>query len=115
MLQKQIDELMKLNSERNKKLGVENQKQYGWRPYYRTDGVSVEKGETGDIILKKATTICNEAELGIPDDVIDGAHLVGNEYIYKFKNTNYKSIIMCLSSSNIKLVLLKEKFKIALR
>lgn len=32
MLQKQIDKLMKLNSKKNKKLGIKNQKQYGRRP-----------------------------------------------------------------------------------
>ena len=95
MLQKQIDKLMKLNSKKNKKLGIKNQKQDGRRPGYRTDGVLVDKGETRECVLIKATAICSKAELGILDVVIDGAHLVGNQYIYKSKNTNYKDIIAC--------------------
>ena len=76
MLQKQIDELMKLNSKKNKKLGIKNQKKYGRWPCYRTDGVPVEKGETSEGVLKKAIAICNEAELGIPDVAMEGLILL---------------------------------------
>ena len=44
MLQEQIDELMKLTSEKHKKLGIKDQKHYGWQPCHRADIVLVEKG-----------------------------------------------------------------------
>ena len=52
---------------------MKNQKHYGWQPCYRGDIAPVEKGQTNEGVLKKATTMCDGAELGIPEVVIDSA------------------------------------------
>ena len=92
MLQNQVAELRKIsqkNHEENEEL-----EQYGRRLCLRIDGVATEKDETSDDVLEKVVEMCKEANIDIPDVVIDRAHRIGNVYEDHSRKVKCRSIIV---------------------
>ena len=54
----------------------------------------LEKGETSEGVLKNVTSMCEEADLDIPDVAIYRAHRIGNQHVGNSKNVKCKSIIV---------------------
>ena len=57
-------------------------------------GVPSEENETSEDVLKKVMTLCNDAEVDIPDMAFDRAHRIGRAHNGKGSNKNCKSIIV---------------------
>ena len=76
ILQKQTEELRKLSTKNQHE--NEELEQFGRRLCLRIDGVLVEKGEASEGVLEKVTSMYEEADLDIPDVVIDRAYRIGN-------------------------------------
>ena len=92
MLQQQTKNLL-LQNQRNQE-DVEELEQYGRRLCLRIDGVPSEEKETSKDVLKKVMTLCNDAEVDIPDLAFDHAHRISRAYNDKGSNKNCKSIIV---------------------
>lgn len=74
--------------------GNEELEQYGRRLCLRIDLVHVEKGETSEGVLRKVTSMCEEADLDILDAALDRAHCIGNKYVDNSKNVK---VYLCVS------------------
>ena len=92
ILQKQTEELRKLSTKNQHE--NEELEQFGRRLCLRIDGVLVEKGEASEGVLEKVTSMYEEADLDIPDVVIDRAYRIGNKYGDNSKNFKCQSIIL---------------------
>ena len=109
MLQEQIKNLL-LQNQRNQE-DVEELEQYGRRLCLRIDGVPSEEKETSEDVLKKVMTLCNDAEVDIPDMAFDRAHRIGRAYNDKGSNKNCKSIIVRLATFRHRTMLYRCKKK----
>ena len=92
MLRKQVSELHKLNIENQ--TNNEDLEQYGRRLCLRIDGVPVVENETSVNVLASVKKLFDDAQVEIPDAVIDRAHRIGGKYVDRKSKKSCKSIIV---------------------
>ena len=78
MLQQHVQALKSSNEARESRL--DELEQYGRRLCLRIDGVPSKANETSEDVLQLCMEKMNEAELNIPEVVIDRAHRIGKEF-----------------------------------
>ena len=91
MLRKQVSELHKLNIENQ--TNNEDLEQYGRRLCLRTDGVPVVENETSVDVLASVKSLFDDAQVEIPDAVIDRAHRIGGNYVDR-KSKNLAKVLL---------------------
>ena len=92
MLKKSVSELVKLNIQNQK--NTEELDQYGRRLCLRIDGVSTVNNESSDTVLEYIKPLFTEANVNIPDLVVDRAHRIGPVYTDRVSKNKCKSIIV---------------------
>ena len=110
LLQNQVQELKNVNN----KLGnyCDELEQYGRRVCLRVDGVPVEENETAEDVFKKVETLCQEAEVNVPESALDRAHRIGHEYYDRSTKTKCKSIIIRFTTFRHRTLLYRARKKI---
>ena len=111
MLQEQVKNLMK-QSQTNQK-DVEELEIYGRRLCLRIDGISTEENETSEDVLQKIKSLCNKAEVDIPDMAFDRAHRIGKTYKEKGTDRKCKSIIVRFTTFRHRTMLYRSKRKMS--
>ena len=92
MLKKQVAELRELNA--NNQSRNEELEQYGRRLCLRIDGVPTVKDESSDDVLEFTKSLFKEANVAVPDAVLDRAHRIGPSYTDRITSKKCKSIIV---------------------
>ena len=92
MLQKQVSELHKLNIENQ--TNNEDLEQYGRRLCLRIDEVPIVENETSADVLASVKKLFDDAQVEIPDAVVDRAHRIGGNYVDRKSKKSCKSIIV---------------------
>ena len=90
--EKKINELESQNHQLRSEL--EELETYGRRLCLRIDGVPVKNNETSDQVLTKVESLCKDAEVDIPECIIDRHHRIGKPYYDKVTKNQVKSIIV---------------------
>ena len=92
MLKKQVSELRELNI--NNQSRNEELEQYGRRLCLRVDGVPTVKHESSDDVLEFTKSLFKEANVAVPDTVLDRAHRIEPSYTDRITSKKCKSIIV---------------------
>ena len=92
MLKKQVAELREQNA--NNQSRNEELEQYGRRLCLRIDGVPTVKHESSDDVLEFTKSLFQEANVAVPDTVLDCAHRIGPSYTDRITSKKCKSIIV---------------------
>ena len=77
---------------------MEENEQYGRRLCLRVEGVPIVEKETSDEVLNMVKDLFKEAEIDIPDCVIDRAHRIGPLKSDRKPNEQVRSIIVRFST-----------------
>ena len=110
MLRKQVSELHKLNIENQ--TNNEDLEQYGRRLCLRIDGVPVVENETSVDALASVKNLFDDAQVEIPDAVIDRAHRIGGNYVDGKSKKSCKSIIVRFTTFRHRTMFYRAKSKL---
>ena len=72
--------------------------QYGRRLCLRLDGIPCVDGERADDVLEKCKSMWEEADVVLPDSVIDRAHRIGSPYNDRETHIKQQSVILRLTT-----------------
>ena len=89
MLRKQVSELHKLNIENQ--TNNEDLEQYGRR--LRIDGVPIVDNESSADVLASVKKLFDDAQVEIPDAVVDREHRIGGNYVDR-KSKNLAKVLL---------------------
>ena len=95
MLQTHVNNLKRSKCDYSK---VDDLEQYGRRLCLRIDGIKSSKDETSDQVLQIVKDKIKEANVEIPDLVLDRAHRVGKNYKDRNSQESCQSIIVRFST-----------------
>ena len=94
MLQKHVENLKRSNEELQKK--CEENEQYGRRLCLRIKGLTKKSKETANDVLHQVRDLFKEAEVEIPDAVLDRAHRISrenNDVIVRFTTFRHRTLL----------------------
>ena len=110
MLRKQVSELHKLNIENQ--TNNEDLEQYDRHLCLRIDGVPVVENETSVDVLASVKKLFDDAQVEIPDAVIDRAHRIGGNYVDRKSKKSCKSIIVRFTTFRHRTMFYRAKSKL---
>ena len=97
MPKKQVAELSKLSIEHHSK--NEELEQYGRRLCLRVDGIPAVSNESSDDVMNLTKSLFKQANVSVPENVLDRAHRIGPVYNDRVSQKKCKSIIVRFTTS----------------
>ena len=88
--------------------------QYGRRQCLRLNGMPPEKDETAEDVLEKVKKALDDAEVLIPDNIIDRAHRIGSVYKDRDTGEDAQSVIVKFSTFKHRSIVYRARKKLKL-